>query len=35
MNLESCTFILNMCLVIGQNLGTRKVSVISHFRMKA
>ena len=32
MNLESCTFTLNMCLVIGQNPVTRKVSVISNFK---
>ena len=32
MNLESCPFTLNMYLVIGQNLVTRKVSVVSHFK---
>ena len=32
MNLESCTFTLNRCLVIGQNPVTRKVSVVSHFK---
>ena len=32
MNLESCAFILNRCLVIGQNPVTRKVSVVSHFK---
>ena len=32
MNLKSCTFTLNMCLVIGQNPVTRKVSVVSHFK---
>ena len=31
MNLESCTFTLNMCLVIGQNPVTRNVYVFSHF----
>ena len=31
MNLESYTFTLNMCLVIGRNPVIRKVSVISHF----
>ena len=30
MNLESCAFTLNRCLVIEQNPVTRKVSVVSH-----
>ena len=32
MNLESCTFTLNRCLVIGQNPVTKTVSVVSHFK---
>ena len=32
MSLESCAFTLNRCLVIGQNLVRRKVSVVSHFK---
>ena len=28
MNLESCVFTLNRCLVIGQNPITRKVSIV-------
>ena len=32
MNLESCAFTLNKCLVIRQNPVTRKVSVVSHFK---
>ena len=31
MNLKSCAFILNKCLVIGQNPVTRKVCIVLHF----
>ena len=30
MNLESCAFTLNKCLVIGQNLIIKKIYVFSH-----
>ena len=32
MNLENYVFTLNKCLVIGQNLVKKKVSVVSHFK---
>ena len=32
MSLESCVFTLNRCLITGQNLVRRKVSVVSHFK---
>ena len=32
MKLERFAFTLNKCLVIGQNLVTRTVSVVSHFK---
>ena len=32
MNLESCLFTLNKCLVIRQNPITMKVSIVSHFK---
>ena len=35
MNLESCAFTFNRCLVIGQHPVTRKVSVFSHFKPQA
>ena len=31
MNLESCAYTLNICLVIGQNPVTRKIYLFSHF----
>ena len=32
MNLESYAFTINMCLIIGQNLVTKTISVVSHFK---
>ena len=31
MNLKSCVFFFNKCLVIGQNPITKKVCVVLHF----